>query len=1026
MRGVLAAAVALVLGAALSVGAYVAMTRAQRANELVSFNRHADANMVAFQSSISRYLDVGIGVRALFAASDDVTRHEFAIFARQVAQTNPEIWSLAYIERVPDSQRVAVEAAAHKEGLSNYRLYNLDQSGKETPAAHRPVHYPVQYLESKSAAPAALGQDLAAVPAWKAVLDRVAETGEATAIAERKLIGGVGPSQGFIIIVPVYSSGTIPETAAARLRRLTGFASISLPLADVVDAALGTASGSMLDFYLFEDGPDGAHRLLYTRTGDGPGVKPLSAEAALAEADHGALRQIDVAGRHWTALFLPRHGSGALYRGYTAPLTLAFGLILSLLIAGYLKMVADRNRNVREQVHDRTAALEAANRRLEIEIAERRAIEREAETSHARLLDAIDSLPYNLLVWDADDRLMMWNRCAEHHYTHVTPGLLALGDHFDGFVRRAFSRVDEFSEPGRRDALIEDRLRLHREGKDTGEIHLRDERWLYLSEHKMADGGRISLYLDITDRKRAEEQTRTANRMLEATIEACPLAITVADLEDRVAMWNTASEQLFGWSAEEVVGKRIPTRIPGRDEKRGLVRRTVLREGKLIVIEDQRMTKDGRIIDVEMHAAPLRDDTGEIKRLFVVAVDITERKKAELALKASEERYRELIARAPMAMMVHDNERILFANEAAAKLCGAASTEEMVALGDPLKLVHPDDLAKVRRRRRLQRAQRTGLGTVELRWIAKDGSIVWIEANATPVEWYGKRCMLLAARDVTARNLAEQARRIAEDALRDSEHRYRQLVEISPDANFVHVGSIIKFANPAAARLLGADSPDQLIGRQVSNHVLPEDLPIQLAARHEVERDGRSRVPAIRWRRLDGGILTVEVQAAQFTYQGQAAHQIIARDITARQAAEEALREAKEAAEAANRSKSEFLANVSHELRTPLNAVIGFSEVMEQEMFGALGNAHYHDYARDIRVSGMHLLEVINDILDLAKVEAGKLELQEQTVEIEKVIEFDRAARARARRRAKHRPLELGSLCPCPSSGRTSARSSRS
>ncbi len=87
----------------------------------------------------------------------------------------------------------------------------------------------------------------------------------------------------------------------------------------------------------------------------------------------------------------------------------------------------------------------------------------------------------------------------------------------------------------------------------------------------------------------------------------------------------------------------------------------------------------------------------------------------------------------------------------------------------------------------------------------------------------------------------------------------------------------------------------------------------------------------------------------------------------------EALRAAKEAAEAANQAKSEFLANMSHELRTPLNAVIGFSEILREEMLGPLGNPDYVDYVRDIHDSGTHLLQVINDILDISMIVAGNL-----------------------------------------------------
>lgn len=102
------------------------------------------------------------------------------------------------------------------------------------------------------------------------------------------------------------------------------------------------------------------------------------------------------------------------------------------------------------------------------------------------------------------------------------------------------------------------------------------------------------------------------------------------------------------------------------------------------------------------------------------------------------------------------------------------------------------------------------------------------------------------------------------------------------------------------------------------------------------------------------------------------------------------LSEAYERAETANQSKTEFLANMSHELRTPLNAIIGFSDMMNTEMFGPLGHGRYRDYARDISDSGKHLLGIINDILDISKVEAGKLELSDDRVNVQSLMEATR------------------------------------
>jgi signal transduction histidine kinase len=109
---------------------------------------------------------------------------------------------------------------------------------------------------------------------------------------------------------------------------------------------------------------------------------------------------------------------------------------------------------------------------------------------------------------------------------------------------------------------------------------------------------------------------------------------------------------------------------------------------------------------------------------------------------------------------------------------------------------------------------------------------------------------------------------------------------------------------------------------------------------------------------------------------------IALRDVTAEVLAEKSIADAREAAEEASRAKSEFLANMSHELRTPLNAIIGFSEMMATEVLGPMPNARYKAYASDILGSGRHLLSVINDVLDLSKVEAGKLELHDEALEV--------------------------------------------
>ena len=109
-------------------------------------------------------------------------------------------------------------------------------------------------------------------------------------------------------------------------------------------------------------------------------------------------------------------------------------------------------------------------------------------------------------------------------------------------------------------------------------------------------------------------------------------------------------------------------------------------------------------------------------------------------------------------------------------------------------------------------------------------------------------------------------------------------------------------------------------------------------------------------------------------------------DVTDIRAGERKLLQARSQAEAANHSKSEFLANMSHELRTPLNAIIGFTEIISQELFGPIGNEKYLEYIKDVQSSSLHLLSIINDVLDMSKIEAGKLELAKQMVALQDVL----------------------------------------
>jgi PAS domain S-box-containing protein len=220
----------------------------------------------------------------------------------------------------------------------------------------------------------------------------------------------------------------------------------------------------------------------------------------------------------------------------------------------------------------------------------------------------------------------------------------------------------------------------------------------------------------------------------------------------------------------------------------------------------------------------------------------------------------------------------------------------------------------------------------------------------------------------------------------------------------VHNGREILYANDAAVELYRASSVEDLLGRDPIELVHPDERE-SVRSRH-ARVAGNKRTPTIEQRRVrfDGVTITVECAGSPIIWAGESCILSEVRDVTERKRAEEAVFRAKEEAEFASRSKSEFLANMSHELRTPLNAIIGFSEIMHHEMLGSLGNPRYHEYSCDIHQSGIHLLDVINDILDLSKIEAGKLELNDETFDPETMIENSLRL---VKERAKSRNVEM-------------------
>lgn len=384
-------------------------------------------------------------------------------------------------------------------------------------------------------------------------------------------------------------------------------------------------------------------------------------------------------------------------------------------------------------------------------------------------------------------------------------------------------------------------------------------------------------------------------------------------------------------------------------------------------IEYRIIRPDGEIHWIGDRGSVIGDCHGKPRKVCGIARDITERRQAEESLRHANQ-WLELALSAAGAGMWDwdiDSGRFEWSPELFG-LFGLDAKTHSPGLESWRGVVHPDDLAT--ETSMLEQALRKGAKyDREYRILLPDGRLRWINARGTTIldtRGHAQRMTGICV-DVTDRHGAD-------DSLRRSEDRYRSLVELSPDAVFINLDNRIVFVNPAAVRLFGAASAQQLLGKSPFDLMHPDYHDI-VRARTEQQRAGQV-VQLIEEKvlRLDGAVIDVEVSAAPLSTEEGTAFQVILRDISDRKRGEQALSAAKEQAEAASRAKSEFLATMSHEIRSPMNGIMGMAQLMEYTEL----TDEQREYLDVIRTSSHGLLSLINDILDLSKIEAGRLQLE--------------------------------------------------
>jgi PAS domain S-box-containing protein len=468
--------------------------------------------------------------------------------------------------------------------------------------------------------------------------------------------------------------------------------------------------------------------------------------------------------------------------------------------------------------------------------------------------------------------------------------------------------------------------------------------------------------LDIHDRKSWEQSLGH----LAAIVTSSQDAVISFSRDSKIVTWNWAAEKLFGWSAEEALGQTAAIYVPPERSAESAQISETLRRGEAIdQLETVRRRKDGSPVNVSLTISPIEVDH-ELVGVSVTARDITERKRIE----QQREQQSRLLDLSLDAIIVWSVDRgIEYWNEGAEKLYGYSAEEAIGrSMHDLLKTTHSVSLDEIE-----DQIRREGEWEGRISHINKRGGQVAVLSRQQRVARPDGEVILEVNRDITILEEAEQA--VAEAAA-----HLKAIVETAVDGIItIDENGIVASVNPAVEKMFGY-SARELIGRNLSMLMAEPYRSEHDEYLNHYRQTGERNVidigREVRGRRKDGSEFPVDLGVSETMIGARRFFTGLVRDATSRKQVEQTLIDAKEAADTASYAKSEFLANMSHEIRSPLTGVLGYAEIL----LSRLSDPKDLECVRTIKQSGQYLLQIINDILDLAKIEAQGVELDRETI----------------------------------------------
>ena len=935
----------------------------QHANDKVV---HARLDLIASQTGNAiaqrmRVYEYGLkGARGavLTAGAERITAAQFRDYSqsRDIAKEFGGARAFGFVRRVAAADQAAW-LAARPPGFSIRELAAVE------PDADRFV---VEMIEPIERTRAVLGLDLASEPQRRAAALAAMASGEARMTAPIALVQPDGRARrAFLLMLPVYREAVTPPPEQ-RNAQLVGWIYAPLEL----DALLRElTAGADVDAGLADIGADGAAATILPLAGKNDGAAT-------------AVNEQDIYGRRWR-LTLRSGADFAANQNLTAPSSvLAIGLLATIALT-VMALLASAGRRRRRQVY----------------------------AEQAKLAAIVDSSIDAIIGKDLDGVITSWNRGAELLFGYSA--VEAIGRTVASLLVPA-DRQDE-------EALVLARLRAGQAVNDIETLRRhKDGRlidvWVAVSPVRGPDGsvtGAAKTVRDITERKAAEGRVLDAKARLESTVAsrtaelrslnlllgsvldaATEVAIIATDLDGVITLFNRGAEALLGVEAATVVGRATPLRFHDPAEVAARAAELSARDGvtvegfQVLSLEAERMGsetrewtylhRDGHRIAVSLIASAMRDEAGRCNGYLGIAIDISQRKAAEEGLAASLATIEAVLATAPTPIItVGADGAILSYNPATERSFGY---DAAASAGMRLPMLLPELAGTADGEDALARLAASSGGTFETMARRADGSEFPVQMSLGEMHRGGRsfvciltdmsearqqRAQITAMRDQLA--LAADAAQLgiwSWDVLSESHYWNEQMFDLyqqPPELlnnglgyrhweERIHADDI----ETAAARLR-----EGLAGRatfdQTFRIVRPDGQLRYVQAGGHIERDLAGKAVRVTGVNLD---------------------------ITERMEMVNHLRRAKEEADAASEAKSTFLANMSHEIRTPMNAVMGMLQLVQRTAL----DQRQLDYVSKAERAALSLLQLLNDVLDYSKIEAGKLRLEAHPFELDALM----------------------------------------